>query len=92
MYRASSTAIDRGLKEIKTIDQLCKPRVSHFGWVCCPCCFSLQQNACWFDVHESGRLTLCADDLGTLPVAVGTATRGGDVALVEALGALVAHH
>ena len=37
-------------------------------------------------------LTLCADDLGTLPVAVGTATSGGNMALVKALGALVAHH
>ena len=37
-------------------------------------------------------LTLCADDLGALPVAVGTATGGGNMALVEALGALVTHH
>jgi len=37
-------------------------------------------------------LTLCADDLESLPGAVGTATRGGNVALVEALGALVTHH
>lgn len=37
-------------------------------------------------------LTLCADDPGSLPAAVGPAASGGDVALEEALRALVAYH
>lgn len=37
-------------------------------------------------------LTLCTDDPGSLPVTVGPATNGRDVALEEAFGALVADH
>lgn len=37
-------------------------------------------------------LTLCADDAGSLPGAVGPAAGGGNVTLEEALGALVADH
>lgn len=37
-------------------------------------------------------LTLCADDPWSLPAPIGPAACGGDVALVEAFRALVAHH
>lgn len=37
-------------------------------------------------------LTLCTDDPGSLPGPIGPAAGGGDVALKEALGALVADH
>ena len=37
-------------------------------------------------------LTLGADDLGLVPLAVGATLGRGDVALQEAVGALVAHH
>lgn len=37
-------------------------------------------------------LTLCADDPGSFPGAIGPAAGSGDVALKEALGALVADH
>lgn len=39
-----------------------------------------------------GSPRLCADDLGPVPGAIGPATRGGDVALVETFGTLVTHH
>lgn len=35
---------------------------------------------------------LCADDPWSLPAPIGPAACGGDVALVEAFRALVAHH
>ncbi|KAG7214683.1 hypothetical protein INR49_010575 [Caranx melampygus] len=38
------------------------------------------------------KLTLCADDPGSLPAPISPAASGGDVTLVEALRALVAHH
>lgn len=37
-------------------------------------------------------LTLCADDPGSFPGAISAAAGSGDVALEEALGALVADH
>lgn len=37
-------------------------------------------------------LTLCADDAGSFPGAIGPAAGSRDVALEEALGALVADH
>lgn len=46
----------------------------------------------WFPTISSHTLTLCADDAGSFPGAVGPAAGSRDVALEEALGALVADH